>query len=65
MNSILQCILATPYLNSWFLDDYKKATQIRSQRLSEAYYDLIKEAKSSTSNISPTDLKYAVAKSAP
>ncbi|CDW83589.1 ubiquitin carboxyl-terminal hydrolase 2-like [Stylonychia lemnae] len=66
MNSILQCVFATPYLNDFFLTEYSKSSQYRSARLADAYNSLIKQVKQGyESTISPTDLKYAVSKVAP
>lgn len=65
-NSILQCILASPYLTDFFLNDYKKSPSIRSQRLSLSFYELLLECKNgSSSTVTPSDLKHAVAKVAP
>jgi len=68
MNSILQCLLATPYLNSWFLNDYKKTEKLRNHKLSSAYYEFLKEAKTgngSSTIVTPSDLKHAIGKRAP
>ena len=71
MNSILQCVFATPYMNEFF----KKTGQEfkTKQRLSREYSDLIKrvrnfQAKGGSSydnTISPSELKNQVSKIAP
>jgi hypothetical protein len=62
----LQCIFATPFLNNYFIKDFKKSSSSRNQRLSQAYYDLIVKVKQGGELvITPTDLKYAVSKNAP
>ena len=70
MNSILQCIFATPLLNEYFLKgSYDKDLNTRSPtkgKLAEAYAALIERVRSSTtSSESPTDLKYVVSRYAP
>jgi len=45
MNSILQCVFATPFLNDFFLNDYESQKTYKAQRLSKAYSDLIKKVR--------------------
>jgi ubiquitin C-terminal hydrolase len=45
MNSILQCIFATPYLNDYFLREYKKGTGCGKAKLADTYHSLIKQVK--------------------
>lgn len=62
----MQCIIATPYLNDYFINEYKHESQHRKQRLSEAYYELIQKAKKKLeATIAPIELKNAVSKIAP
>lgn len=41
MNSILQCILATPYLNDYMLNKYPKEKKYRLTPLTDAFYKLL------------------------
>jgi ubiquitin C-terminal hydrolase len=72
MNSILQCVFATPFLNDFFLNDYESQKTYKAQRLSRAYAELIKRVRqimqgssSYDNTISPSDLKMAVSGVAP
>jgi ubiquitin C-terminal hydrolase len=42
MNSILQCIFASPYLNDFFLNEYKKGMGMGKAKLADTYHSLIK-----------------------
>ena len=58
MNSILQCVMATPYLNYYFLNQFQPETKLRSTKLSQAYYELlIKVRNAGGSSVAPSDLK--------
>jgi len=63
MNSILQCVFATPFLNEYFLNVYPSERQVRSTRLAQSYYELIKKVKASGgSPVTPSDLKNSVSR---
>lgn len=64
MNSILQCVFATPWLNEYFLNDFKSEKKLRSTPLSESYYELINRVKSAngSSVVTPSDLKNSVSR---
>ena len=63
MNSVLQPILATPYLNDYFANQFAKEKQLRSTRVAEAYYDLLKQCRNSGGSVvTPTSIKNAVSR---
>jgi ubiquitin carboxyl-terminal hydrolase 2/21 len=62
MASILQCIFATAPLTKYFLTEFNSETKLRSRPLSSAYKDLLESGRSSSSCVTPTDLKNQVSK---
>lgn len=73
MNSILQCVFATPFLNDFFINDYERQKTYKTQRLSKSYHELIKKVQkamnaggsSYDNTITPSELKMAVSHVAP
>jgi ubiquitin C-terminal hydrolase len=47
MNSILQCIFASAPLSEYFLQEFAGAKKLRSCRIAESYYDLLRRARKS------------------
>jgi len=45
MNSILQCVMATPYLHKYFCVQFRKDRHLRRTRLSQSFYQLIRIAR--------------------
>jgi len=45
MNSILQCVMATPYLHKYFCVQFRKDRHLRRTRLSWSFYQLIRIAR--------------------
>lgn len=63
MNSILQCILSTPYLTDYMLNVYSKEQKLRKTPLSDAFYDLLLKVRSSGgSAVAPSNLKDQVSR---
>mmetsp|Transcript_42586 Transcript_42586/g.40852 ORF Transcript_42586/g.40852 Transcript_42586/m.40852 type:complete len:119 (+) Transcript_42586:884-1240(+) len=65
MNSVLQCLLVTPYLSEFFLGGQFKthASKIsKSYTLSKAFYHLINKVANSGEIIVPTEIKAAISK---
>lgn len=63
MNSILQPLLASPFLNEYFLNQFSKESHSRSTRLAQTYYDLLKSCKDSGgSPVTPSALKNALSR---
>ncbi|KAF8939162.1 ubiquitin-specific protease doa4 [Dissophora ornata] len=72
MNSVIQCLIATPPLSRYFLDgSFKRHINIRNPmgtqgRLAEAFSDLIRNMWSGQSLVvSPTSFRYAIGGFAP
>ncbi|KAF9406838.1 ubiquitin-specific protease doa4 [Podila epigama] len=72
MNSVIQCLIATPPLSRYFLDgSFKRHINTRNNlgtqgRLAEAFSDLIRSMWSGQSLVvSPTSFRYAIAGFAP
>ena len=73
MNSILQCVFATPFLNEFFINDYDRQKTYKTQKLSKSYHELIKKVKNAMNTtsssydntITPSELKMAVSHVAP
>lgn len=61
MNSILQPVLATPYLNEYFLGTYPGQKQKRATRLADAFHNLLLSVRQGTT-VTPSDLKNQVAR---
>jgi len=63
MNSVLQPILAAPYLNEYFLKKFPSEKQLRSTNLSQVYYSLLKECRGAGgSSVTPSAIKSAVSR---
>jgi len=62
MNSVLQPILATPYLNEYFLNTFSTEKKLRTTRVAEAYHELLRECSSSRSSVTPSSIKNAVSR---
>jgi len=64
MNSILQCVFATPPLTDYFLSEFSSEKKVRSTPLAQSYYDLLQEVKSANgvSSVTPSALKTAVSR---
>lgn len=70
----MQCVFATPFLNDFFLNEYKSCTPLKGGRLSKEYYNLVlmvKKAMSGegstsgygdTSTVTPSRLKEEVSR---
>ncbi|KAG0343335.1 ubiquitin-specific protease doa4 [Podila humilis] len=72
MNSVIQCLIATPPLSRYFLDgSFKRNINLRNVlgtqgKLAEAFSDLIRQMWSGQSLVvSPTSFRYAIAGFAP
>jgi ubiquitin C-terminal hydrolase len=64
MNSILQCVFATPPLTDYFLNQFPSERQIRTTPLAQSYHNLLVEVKNSkgSSTVTPYDLKASVSR---
>ena len=63
MNSILQPLLASPYLNDYFLNHFSSERHHRSTRLAETYFELLKMCRNSSgSAVTPSAIKNAVSR---
>ena len=65
MNSILQCLLVTPYLSEFFMGGEFKATVQKVQRpqvISKAFYYLIHKVNSANEQIIPSEVKSAISR---
>jgi len=64
MNSILQCVFATPPLTEYFFNVFPTEKKLRSTTLAQSYYELLQSVKASggTSSVTPSDLKAAVSR---
>ena len=64
MNSVLQPILAAPYLNDYFLKKYASESKIRTCRIADTYHDLVKQCRGAGGScITPSAIKSAVSRS--
>jgi len=57
MNSILQCIMATPYLHEYFCESFEKEKHFRSTKLSTSFCKLLRNAREGGSVNNPRNLK--------
>jgi len=57
MNSILQCIMATPYLHEYFCHEFGKEKHYRSTKLSSSFSKLLVKAREGDTVNSPRYLK--------
>ena len=63
MNSVLQPILAAPYLNEYFLKQFGSESKIRTCRIAECYHDLVKQCRGAGGScITPSAIKTAVSR---
>ena len=63
MNSILQPLLASPFLNDYFLTTFSKEKHHRSTRLAQTYFELLKSCRSSGGqSVTPSAIKNAVSR---
>ena len=63
MNSILQPLLASPFLNDYFLNTFSKSKHHRQTRLAQTYYELLKSCSSSGGqSVTPSAIKNAVSR---
>ena len=63
MNSILQCIFATAPLTEYFLTDFQNEKKLRSCRMAESYFDLLRKARKNKNGVvTPSDLKSQVSR---
>lgn len=63
MNSILQCIFATAPLTQYFLTKYSAEKPLRTRRLADSYYSLLKSARMSRGgSIAPSELKQQISR---
>ena len=63
MNSILQPLLASPFLNDYFLNTFSKEKHHRSTRLAQTYFELLKSCRSSGGqSVTPSAIKNAVSR---
>jgi ubiquitin carboxyl-terminal hydrolase 2/21 len=64
MNSILQCVFATPQLSDYFLSHFPSEKKQRKTPLSQSYYELLQSVKEANgvTQVTPSDLKQAVSR---
>lgn len=63
MNSILQNILATPFLNDYMLNTFPNDTKLRKTTLAQSFHNLLlKVRQSGGTAVTPSDLKASVAR---
>ena len=63
MNSVLQPIMASPFLNDYFLNVFLKERHSRSTRLAQTYYELLRSCRSSGGTpVTPSAIKNAVSR---
>jgi len=64
MNSILQCVFATPQLSDYFLSHFPSDKKQRKTPLSQSYYELLQSVKEANgvNQVTPSDLKQAVSR---
>lgn len=63
MNSILQPLLASPYLNDYFLNKFPTERHARSTRLAETYAELLKSCRDARGTpVTPSAIKNAVSR---
>lgn len=62
MNSILQPILATPFLNDYMLNTFPTEKKLRETPLAESYFRLLKLCRAATGAVTPSDIKDKVSR---
>jgi ubiquitin carboxyl-terminal hydrolase 2 len=64
MNSILQCVFATPHLTDYFMNSFQTDKKLRPTPLAQSYYELLQQVKQSngSSSVTPSELKAAVSR---
>lgn len=64
MNSILQCVFATPGLTDYFFNQFPGEKKQRPTPLSQAYYELLQSVRSANGvgTVTPSELKAAVSR---
>jgi ubiquitin C-terminal hydrolase len=64
MNSILQCVFATPHLSDYFLNYFPSERKQRKTPLSQSYHELLMSVRDANgvSAVTPSDLKAAVSR---
>lgn len=61
MNSILQNLLASPYLNEYMLSQFPQARKLRKTLLAQSFADLLSKVRNSGgAAVTPSDLKSQV-----
>ena len=59
-------MLASPYLNDYFLNTYPSERHHRSTRLAKTYYELLKQCRNSGGRtVTPSAIKNAVSRTVP
>jgi len=64
MNSILQCVMASPYLHEYFRGQFKTDKHLRKSKLADAYRALIEKVRGSgnMATVTPSDLKREISR---
>lgn len=66
MNSILQCVLASPYLHEYFRSQFTTEKHHRKTKLADAYRSLIEKVRAAghRGTVTPSDLKREISRTA-
>ena len=62
MNSILQPILATPYLNDYMINTYPTERKLRTTALADSFHRLLMNVRQSSGPVTPSELKDRVSR---
>lgn len=63
MNSVLQPLMATPYMNDYFLNKFSKESHLRSTNLAKTYAEMLKSCRNAGGTaFTPSAIKNAVSR---
>lgn len=63
MNSVLQPVLATPYLNDYMLNQFSTERKLRQTPLADSFYKLLKSVRSANgAAVTPSEIKMQVSR---